>query len=441
MWLGLAVVATVPPLVFGLVDHSLTTTGIRLTRRELAGAELGVITILSLAGLAAGGAWLAGLEARVPLTARRAQIAKRWLVTASGALAVGALLALALSSRGLDGTVSHAWKSFTTTREASISEPSRLLSADSANRWVWWKEAAGAFSDRPIAGWGAGSFGVVHLLYRRDTISVAQPHSVPLQFLAETGLVGAALGVGAFLALLAAGLAAVRRLHTGSDRLLAAGLLAGSVAYSVHALYDWDWDIPALTLPVMLFLGVLAGTSRARRETEIAPSREPGAGFRAIAIAIGTLGLCALALSAALPSLAASKASRALVTAAGSPPASLQHAQSAAVVASSLDPLSDAGLRVQATIAVRRGQLAQARRDLLAALGREPTDAQVWESLAFIDFSLGDAADGTRAITRELELDPKGLESGALAATLAQRATLLAAPPGDSATAAPTPSP
>ena len=126
----------------------------------------------------------------------------------------GAARCGAVRDAGLGGTVSHAWHSFTTTRATSVSDPGRLLSADSENRWVWWKEAAGAFSDRPFGGWGAGSFGVVHLLYRRDTLSVQQPHSVPLQFLAETGIVGATLALLGLALLLLGAVRAVRRRRT-----------------------------------------------------------------------------------------------------------------------------------------------------------------------------------------------------------------------------------
>jgi len=129
----------------------------------------------------------------------------------SGVLVLVGLLALTLSSRGLTGTFSHAWQTFTTARGTNISDPHHLLSSDSENRWVWWKEAAGAASDRPLTGWGAGSFGAVHLLYRRDNLSVKQPHSVPLQWLAETGVVGALAAVLAFALLLAA---AELRQHT-----------------------------------------------------------------------------------------------------------------------------------------------------------------------------------------------------------------------------------
>jgi O-antigen ligase len=45
----------------------------------------------------------------------------------------------------------------------------------------------------------------VHLQYRKNLLAVRQPHDTPLEFLAETGVVGGVLGVGAVAALLVAG--------------------------------------------------------------------------------------------------------------------------------------------------------------------------------------------------------------------------------------------
>ena len=265
-----------------------------------------------------------------------------------------------------------------------------------------------AFGDRPVGGWGAGSFGVVHLLYRRDTLTVQQPHSVPLQFLVETGIVGALLAIGGFALLLASAGGLPRRLPKSPERLLASALLAGAVAYAVHSLYDWDWDIPAVTLPALLFLGVLVGARR--REAGPAPAvrRSASATARTLALAALTLWLCAFALSAALPSLAASKAAAALVKASSTSPAALQSAHSSAALASELDPLSDAGVRVEATVALHRGQLARSRAYLMQAIGREPTDVQAWAALGQVDALIGDRPGMERVARRLVALDPRG---------------------------------
>src|SRR5205814_7472766 len=104
----------------------------------------------------------------------------------------------------------------------------------------------------------------------------------------------------------------------GPERLVAAAGLGAATAYAVHSLYDWDWDIPAVTVPALLFLGVLAGA--AGRETT---SRQPrvvpaGRGWKAVALVVLTLGLTLYAVSGALPSTAASDANSAVVAAANS---------------------------------------------------------------------------------------------------------------------------
>lgn len=441
MWLAAACLGLLAPLVLGLVDHSLTAANVALGERESAGAILAVVLLASTAGSVVGARKLMQIEATAQVSPNRARGITRLLIGLVGALIVAGVLVLTSSSRGLTGTLSHAWKSFTATRATSVYQPDRLLSVDSENRWVWWKEAAGAISDRPFTGWGAGSFPVVHLLYRRDALSVNQPHSVPLQFLAETGVVGALLALVGFGLLLAAAVRKVWRSAMGTDRLLAAGLLAGAIAYAVHALYDWDWDIPGVTLPALVMLGVLAasrrGTAGAHTLSELAQG--PGPGARALALGLLTLCMCTFALSAALPRLAASKAGDAVVEAASSSPAVVQRGQAAAELSSRLDPLSDAGLRVEATIAIRRGALRQGRDYLLAAVGRVPTDGQAWRELGFTEFSLGDVRDGLRALERELALDPHAHTASKLAAFIARTRIRVLTPPKASATAHPAP--
>lgn len=433
MWLGAAVLAALPPLIFGLTNHALSSANVSLGSREGPGLILLVVVLLSSGALLAGGQRLRDVEERTHVGPERARRIGRLLLGLVGVVAVIALLGVTFSSRGLTGTVSHAWKSFTATRVTSTNDSQRLLSASSENRWVWWKEAAGAFSDRPIAGWGAGSFGVVHLLYRRDRLSVNQPHSVPLQFLSETGLIGTVLATLGFGLLLRAATRRVREGPPGRERLLTSALFAAVVMFAVHSLYDWDWDIPAMTLPAMAFLGVLCGSARRQRATG------PGFIVRGLALAALTIFACTFAISAALPSLAQSKAAHALVEAAGSP-ADVQRAQATAELASRLDPLSDAGLLVEATIAARRGQLQKLRDLLITATHRNPTDISAWFQLAFAELRLGDKRAVAQAGQRAAALNPAGSLPPSVASTPSRRRGPVSAPPRPPPTAQPLPS-
>jgi tetratricopeptide (TPR) repeat protein len=390
-WLALCAVAAVPPLVLGLADHSLSGAGVPLGSRETSGAVLAAVLVGSLIVLALGGRGLMRLEPRLRLgpavqrPARRAAVAVLVLLVAAGVVAAIAT-------------------GFTSPHAPSNVNANRLLSTDSY-RWLWWKEAANAFADRPLGGWGAGSFGVVHLMYRQNTLPVQQPHSLPLQFLSETGVVGALLGIGA-LALLA--FAAARSVRRTPRRGFEVALLAAAAAYLVHCLYDWDWNIPALTIPALMFLGVLAGRGTPATAVDDALCPSFGLGTRAAGLVVATLWLGLFALSAALPSLAASKANSALIKASSSSPAALRAATADARRATSLDPLADNGLRAQALIASHQKHLARARYYLERAVEREPSDELAWEELGQVDLFLGDLAGTRQAARRVIALDPRG---------------------------------
>lgn len=400
-WLALVAVASVPPLVLGLTLQSLADAGAQLGRRERGGAILAGVLVLSLAGLYAGGRALLSREPRLRDSVR----GERW-----ARLAGRAGLAGIVASALIVATLTHAWHHFTSPTAPSNFSPSRLLTTDSY-RWLWWKEAAHAFAARPVGGWGAGSFGVVHLIYRQNTLPVQQPHSVPLQFLSETGVVGALLGLGGLALLLVAAVRSARRgeLH-GAERGAAVALIGGVAAYFVHFLYDWDWSIPAVTLPVLLFLGVLVGAHRRTGPTDGRDTVHArlSLGTRVLAITGSTLWLSLFAVSAILPSLAASDARAALVDASSSSRTALAAAQAEARRASSLDPVSDAGLRAEASIVLHRGELGRARYDLERAVDREPSDELAWNDLIGVDSVLGDRAGARQAARRVIALDPYG---------------------------------
>jgi hypothetical protein len=437
MLLGAAAVATALPLAIALSVHSLSAANVPLGDRGVAGAEFTLALLLSLLALFAAARKLLDRNVHVELTRERVRRLARPLIAGVGVLAVIVVIVLALSSRGLGGSISHAWQTFTTPHTTeNVNAPN--ISASSGNRWVWWKEAVGAWSDRPFGGWGAGSFQSLDLLYRTNgNIGVQDAHSVPLEWLAETGLVGGLLAIGGYGLLLAGGVDAVRR-KTGAERAFGAALLAGGVAYAVHSFWDWDWDMPGATYPVLVFLGVLAGSGIGRRAAR--RSQRPAAA-RGSALAVCTFVLCIYTLSAVLPSLSASKASSALTQAgATSSRTQLQQAEATAVLASRLDPLSAEGLRAAASISVSLGHRGQARLYLLQAVRRDPSDVLAWEDLATLELRLRELRATRQALARVLELDPHGM-GGPLGRRLMLELEKLSTPPNDSASATSTPLP
>jgi hypothetical protein len=132
---------------------------------------------------------------------------------------------------------------------------SRLANADSP-RYAYWGVALGAFGEHPVWGSGAGGFAVDWLRERDEARPARDAHSLPIETLAELGLVGALA-----LALLAGGVVAAARAVHRVDPALAAGPAAALAAYTFHASIDWDWEMPALTLVAIALAGALLASS------------------------------------------------------------------------------------------------------------------------------------------------------------------------------------
>jgi hypothetical protein len=138
---------------------------------------------------------------------------------------------------------------------------SRLTSL-SSNRYAYWGVAMRGFESEPVRGLGAGGWAVEWLRYRKINTFAQDAHSLPLQTLAELGVVGLALLVAFF-----GGVGLVARSAHRTAPALAAGPIAGLVAYAVHSPLDWDWQMPAVTLLAMILAGMLLavdGSTEAR---------------------------------------------------------------------------------------------------------------------------------------------------------------------------------
>jgi O-antigen ligase len=408
VYLALGLAASAPALAIGLSTDSLTQGGLPLSEREGDAAILALVAVASMVLLAIAGHFLLRLEARTPPSPARSRRIARWLGVAVAVAALAGVVAMGTSDRGFSGTISQAWDDFRApSAEPALLDPSRLVSKNAGNRWTWWSEAVGAWSDKPLAGWGAGSFPVVHRQYRTHPLDVLQPHSVPLQFLSETGIVGFVLGMGGLVLLLIGAVAVVRRLVPGPERGLAAAMLGAAVAWLVHTGYDWDWDLPGVTLPALIMLGLLCARGGAWRRPETAGA-PPGLGRRVALLGGATLLLATAAISAALPSWAETETDGALASVERrATPERLRQAQIDADLASRLDPVSYEPLLAASSLAQRRGRSAQAREYLMDAVRRGPHSVTVWTAVARFELARGDTRNLRFVVRRLLELDPR----------------------------------
>jgi O-antigen ligase len=161
------------------------------------------------------------------------------------------------------------------TSPAPGASPARLGSIDS-NRYHYWEEAGSTFVEHPLIGIGSGGFLVEWLkVYNRFDAS-GDAHSLYLETAAELGIVGVAI-LALFLGGVAGSVLRLYRVRRGP----AAGLAAGLAVWAFHAGLDWDWEMPAVTLPALaLAAAAIAWADEAAPEAKAGPVAEAGEAAR-----------------------------------------------------------------------------------------------------------------------------------------------------------------
>jgi hypothetical protein len=153
-------------------------------------------------------------------------------------------------------------------RAQQADQTQRLTSVSAANRIALWQIAWENFREHPLTGTGGDTYQVV---YDQNTPanseSVLHPHSVWLSLLSDTGIFSfvafAAFSVGC---LCLAFYNAFSTTRTTRSRALVAGSAAALTAYLASSTIDWNWYIPASTLPFFALAAVAAGTTPHRRQ-------------------------------------------------------------------------------------------------------------------------------------------------------------------------------
>jgi hypothetical protein len=135
-----------------------------------------------------------------------------------------------------------------------VSSGAKRLITTNSIRYAYWRVAVHAFAAEPIRGVGAGSWAIWWLRDQPLEPPAQDAHSLPLQTLAELGLVGIGLLTGFLCAVALAGRDGMRVAPR-----VAAGPIAGCVVYLAHAPLDWDWEMPAVTLVAIILAGALLG--------------------------------------------------------------------------------------------------------------------------------------------------------------------------------------
>ncbi len=340
----------------------------------------------------AGALVVAALAWRVP--ARRLAVERERSVR--GALLVACAVVLVAGSLALVASVGNpfSWASSQLSGGECANAPGRLAELCANNRLAWWEESLRIARDRPLAGSGAGTFGIARLRYREDASPTSEPHSVPLQVLADLGLVGLAL----LVVVIGAGAVAVRRglrLADAADRPAAVALACLVLAFFVHSLVDYDLDFVAVSGPALAALGALLAVGR--------PPARVRAGAPGL-VALGAVGVAAV-LALAFPALADREADKAVEAAdAGR----VAQAIDAADRARLLNPLSLQPLEARALAADAAGDERAAVAWYEKATELQPENPDPWYDLGFYRWLVtGDMCAAYQAFNRSYTLDPR----------------------------------
>ncbi len=346
--------------------------------------------------LAAGMAACAGVAVAVARTglddykvdARTARVA---VVSVAVIVVLGALTA----GRG---PIERGWDEFRNEgAPVRTADPSERLSSLGGSRYSAWSSAVDAFDDESGRGIGPGTYEFYWAQNGDKPEFFRDAHSLYLETLAETGVLGglalAVFLVAAFLVALSALRSKIRTWEHGA----VGAMVAVFAVFAFYAAVDWVWEVPAL---VVLGLGGLAvaGAAGFDRWGSTRMSRW----WRAAA-AVAAL----LAMAVQVPGLTSTERQRASATALsdGDTDMALTLADESVDAA----PWAATPYVQRALVYEAEGNLDEARSDLDEAVEREPLNFRHHLLLARVEARAGDAAVSRAELRRARELSPNSV--------------------------------
>jgi len=146
------------------------------------------------------------------------------------------------------------------------------LAQDSSFQWrlAMWNKCLRMAHDRPLAGWGIGTYPVQQALYyhqdapsrsQRDIVKTGprlteDAHNLYLQLAAEIGYGGLALYLGVLGSFFATALRALRELRPGFRHAVLIGTIAAIASQMVSAIGTPAWEFPECSLFFWLILAI-----------------------------------------------------------------------------------------------------------------------------------------------------------------------------------------
>jgi hypothetical protein len=299
----------------------------------------------------------------------------------------------------LNGTITREAQRFMKPAQPGTSSDYRARLTDPANdgRIDMWRVSWHGFLQAPILGHGAGTYENTWAQYRPNADTVVDAHSLYLQTLDELGIIGFVLLVGVIVGLLGRTASFIR----GPDRPLYAAAFTVMLVWAIHAGIDWDWEMPAVTLPFFALGGAILSTPHEHAAGPIQLRTRVHRLNPSMRIAL-CIGCCVVA---AVPAQMW-RSQRSLDEAT----AAFARDDCGAATRSALSSISILGDRpepyeVMGYCDVRRGRPALGVAATEKAISLDPDNWNYWYDLAVIRASAG--LDPISAIHRAITLDPR----------------------------------
>jgi hypothetical protein len=317
-----------------------------------------------------------------------------------GGIVLVAVVLAAVAVKDPGGRISDQYEAFTKLNKV---ETGVRFTSGGGNRYDYWRIAWHQFADHPLDGVGAGNFDRTYFLERRTDEDVRQAHSIELQTLGETGLVGGLILL-AFFAAVFAGLwrrsRVARRGPPGAGVGLTVAAAGMFVVWLAQTSVDWLHLIPGLT-GVALGAGAIlllpaAPSTEAPRRLALPPL--------AVAAAIVLAALAVLYVGR--PTLAEHLRSEAKAEVESDPRAALAHTGESL----SLNPDSVQAYYLKAAALAKLGAYAPSRAALLEAIRREPHNYVSWALLGDLTTRRGAIEEALHAYRRASLLNPRDRE-------------------------------
>jgi hypothetical protein len=401
---------------WALSNHALSHDFVALSARTTAGHELGwvLIGMIIVQTVAGFGAALAMDRVSVSRIARRR--AGVVLVVLAALIPVAGIGAVAASSRGLTGNVSHAWNQLTSPNSGGAADvPGRLFATESS-RGRYWNEGLKVGEHAVVKGVGAGGFAIAHTRYAAANAGgafVTHAHSYPVETFADLGLIGLLLS----LALLVSwGLAAARAVgvtrgaspERAAERDGLITLLVVVIIFGLNSAIDWTWFIPGTAIVALVCAGWLAGRGPIHRPVGARTiSFTPTAIGAATLIAVVTVVIAWLTVQP-LRSVNADAAALTAITR-GDETAAFRDARAAA----SDNPVSVEPLFELAALYRAAGNNAAAVAELRKAVALQPQNPRTWLTEGETLLALHRPDEALAALSRASRLDIGSLQIAA----------------------------